>query len=386
LSTENGEQSVFGSSKVLAQTALFLLTTAQVYAADIVSEDCTAPCIAYELSIETNAEAIFVRKPEKSETVKVGLSDSLTLTATPVENFNVVADFVLEPVGDAEVGKVNVFEDIGISNDELYVDYTADVFYLQLGKFTPEFSLASAELGGNHGSDFASAFDASESWAFLSAINFEGAGINHRLSAAAFTRDRTVLSESLITNRGRTRLSDGGAGNAKGFASAQLMWDGCAGAEAADCWSDGETGYRLGARWQKKGAVNDDIEHPNDELAFTAAAFRKVDMGVHSLKVFAEADYSPSVFGSPDKLLVGTLGLELAADPVTYYAAFSVQNFNSRGANSKTGFALDLAADYSFAENWTLSAGYAFVDTGDDEAAHYLDLSVKLELSGNSGG
>ncbi len=377
---------MFRTLKVLAQTVLFLLFATQVYAADVASEDCSAPCLAYELSIETDAEAIFARKPEHSETANVGPSDSLTLTATPVDNFNVVADFVLEPVLDADVGKVNVFEDIGLYNDELYVDYTADSFYLQMGKFTPAFSLASGELGGNYGSEFASGFDANESWAFLSAVNFKGAGINHRLSAAAFTRDRTVLSESLFTNRGRTRLSDGGAGNARGIASAQLIWDGCAGAEAADCWSDGQTGYRLGARWQKKGATNDDIGNPKDELAFTAAAFHKMDVGENSLKVLAEADYSPSIFGSPDELLVGTLGLELAMDPITYYAAFSMQNFKAQGENGKTGFALDVAADYAFAENWTLGAGYAFVDTGDDEAAHYLNMSLTVDLSGNTGG
>jgi opacity protein-like surface antigen len=377
---------MLSKTKFAAASVFFIVANSHAYAADVASDECSAPCLAYELTIETDAEAIFAHKPDRTETLNIGPSNSLTLTATPVENLNFVADFVLEPVLDADIDHVNVFEDIGLYNDELYVDYTADAFYLQLGKFTPAFSLASDELGGYYGSEFASSFDANESWAAAAALTFEAANLHHRLSASAFTRDRTILSESAFTNRGRTRLSDGGAGNVKGIGSAQLLLDGCSGTEAADCWSDGAWGYRLGARWQEMGAANDDIDNPKDEWAFTAAAFHKLDVGERSLKILAETGYSPSIFGSPDGMLVGTLGLELEAEPITYYAAVSLQENMLKDATDTTGFAIDLAADYAFAENWTLGAGYAYVDTGDDEAAHFLNMSLKLELSGNTGG
>ena len=41
------------------------------------------------------------------------------------------------------------------------------------------------------------------------------------MTASLFTTDRTVLSDSAFTHRGRTALSDGGAGNAEGLASAE---------------------------------------------------------------------------------------------------------------------------------------------------------------------
>jgi opacity protein-like surface antigen len=166
----------------------------------------------------------------------------------------------------------------------------------------------------------------------------------------------------------------------------QVLWDGCSGADAGDCWSDGDWGYRLGSRWQKKGIANDDIENPKDEWAFTASAFNKIDVGEHSLKILAEADYSPTIFGSPDGLLAGTVALEFDAEPITYYAAVTVQNNMLKDAANTTGFAVDLAADYAFAENWTVGAGYAYVDTGDDDAAHYLNLYLSLDLEGNTGG
>jgi hypothetical protein len=370
----------------ITQCLALLLLAGAAFTTQAKAEDCAAPCLAYSLSIDTYGEAILANKPDRTETLNIAPSNYLTLTATPVENLNVVADFILEPVVDQDIDHVNVFEKIGLYNDELYIDYTADAFYVQAGKFTPDFSLASAEMGGNYGSGFAANFDASESWVALAAADFEAGDIKHRLSAAVFTRDRSLLSESAFTNRGRTKLSDGGAGNAKGVGSAQLLWDGCSGADAADCFSEGDWGYRLGVRWQKAGVPNDDSDNPKDEWAYTAAAFLKTDMGGHDVKLIAEGDYTKRLGGAGDGLFAATLGTEIDFEPVTLYAAVELQNNLVAGAPNTTGFAFDIAADYVFAENWTLGAGYAYVDAGADDAAHYLNLSLTLDLEGNTGG
>jgi hypothetical protein len=359
-----------------------LLISGAARAADVAAgEDCTAPCLAYSLSLETDLETILARKPTHSETTNIGPSDSLTLTATPVENLNVVADFVLESVLDADVDQVNVAEDVGLYADELYAEYAVGTFGLKAGKFSPVFSFASENLGGNYGSTFASSFDSSESWATQVSASFDTDSLKNQLSATIFTSDRSFLSESILTNRGRTALDDGGAGNVKGLGSAQLLWDGCSGADPADCWSDGTYGYRLGARWQKAG---DGATH--DEWAYTAAYFHGFEMGGHAAKIVAEGDYTYHLGGEDDGLAALTLGTEVDLDPVTLYAAVELQDNLFKGAPDKTGFALDIAADYAIAENWTLGVGYAYVDTGADDTAHYLNLSVTLDLEGNIGG
>ena len=60
-------------------------------------------------------------------------------------------------------------------------------------------------------------------------------GIEHEVNVSAFTVDRTLLSDSLLTSRGLSKLDDGGAGNSDGISSVAMSLDGCLGVAPRDC-------------------------------------------------------------------------------------------------------------------------------------------------------
>ena len=136
---------------------------------------------------------------------------------------------------------------------ELYGTFEADPATVRVGKFDTTFSLASEFAPGINATDLVSDFDADERLGGEIILGFESIGLNHALAATAFTTDRTILSNSFFTSRGRMSLSDGGAGNTDGLSSFSIVLDGCKRSETADCYMDGEFGYKLGFRHQKAG-------------------------------------------------------------------------------------------------------------------------------------
>ena len=172
-------------------------------------------------------------------------------------------------------------------------------------------------------------FDADERLGGEIVLGFEGFGLSHALAATAFTTDRSILSESLFTHRGRTSLSDGGAGNTEGVSSFSLTLDGCDGSETADCYSDGEFGYRFGFRYQRAGhATEEDIEDdvkPGDELAYLAAATKSFELDEMTLRLLGEAALVRHFDGREDDALVVTGSAALDVDALTYIATYTQQ-------------------------------------------------------------
>ncbi|MGH6907528.1 MAG: hypothetical protein ACREDX_06685 [Aestuariivirga sp.] len=228
------------------------------------AEDCAAPCLSYAISTELEGDWFFKTKPSTNEGSDIGPTIDLEFAFMPVDHFKLVSVITTEPVLDLLPGEDRVFSDIGTFVQELYAELDFDPITFRLGKFEPEFGLATHELDGIYATDLVGNYDNEERWGAQSSLKFEAIGLSHALTASAFTIDRTILSESLFTNRGRTRLSGGGAGNAGGIASFAAVFDGCKGAETPDCYADGKFGYRLGIRHQKAGhptpeQIDDDI-------------------------------------------------------------------------------------------------------------------------------
>jgi hypothetical protein len=134
---------------------------------------------------------------------------------------------VIEPVRDPEPGKDRYFGDEGLYVEDLFGQYETGGFSVKGGKFTADFGRAWDIAPGIYGTDFAENYELSERIGIGAAYTFETANFGkHTLSASTFFRDTSVLSESAFTNRGRTRLEDGGPSNTEALESFAIALNG----------------------------------------------------------------------------------------------------------------------------------------------------------------
>ncbi len=129
----------------------------------------------------------------------------------------------VEPVSDAEPGKDRYFGDQGAYLQNIYLEYETGPFALRGGKFGQKFGTAWEAAPGIWGREFAKNYELAEQWGFAADYTLAaGDAGKHTVTAGSFFADTTVLSESVVTNRHRTRHSAGGAGNAENFSNFSL--------------------------------------------------------------------------------------------------------------------------------------------------------------------
>ena len=176
----------------------------------VLVETCTAPCALYEISAELQNDWIFAADPPFLISDVFQPTLTVDLLVAPTDYLQLVTSIITEPVVDPASGENTVFQGIGTYVAELYTLVEAGPAAIRAGKFETIFSLASQVAPGISATDLVSDFDADERLGGEPILGFEGFGLNHALAASVFTTDRSILSESLFTGRGRTRLSDGG--------------------------------------------------------------------------------------------------------------------------------------------------------------------------------
>ncbi|WP_245430660.1 hypothetical protein [Mesorhizobium sp. WSM3868] len=367
------------------------------------AEECAAPCAGYEATAELQNDWIFGAHPSFLRSDVFFPKLELDLFYAPTDYLRFVSAIITEPVVDPEPGENAAFQGIGTYVGELYALAKVDPLTVRAGKFDTVFSLASEALPGIHAPDLASVFDADERLGGEAVVGFEGFGLNNALAATVFTTDRTFLSESLFTNRGRTTLADGGAGNTTGLSSFSVTLDGCKGAEKGDCYKDGEFGYRLGIRYQKPGLSADTGEEEEEEeeeeplpgtgneLAYLAAATGSFDLNGNTLRLLGESAYLKHFDGGPDDALLLTGSVALEVQPMTYIATYTQQrNFVADGPDTREQLA-DFEVIYASGEEdapsgaakWNLGAGYTFAENAEDERTHTFSVRATLQFGGH---
>lgn len=384
------------SASVLAQNQKRALAEETIPA---LAEECAAPCAGYEATVELQNDWIFGADPSFLRSDVLQPTVEIDLFYAPTDYLRFVSAIITEPVVDPEPGENAVFQGIGTYVGELYAVAKADPFTARIGKFDTVFSLASEVLPGVSSTDLASAFDADERLGGEAVVGFDGFGLNHALAATAFTTDRTILSESLFTNRGRATLADGGAGNTTGLSSFAVTLDGCKGAEKPDCYQDGEFGYRLGIRYQKAGLSPDTGEEEEEEepqpahgneLAYLAAATRNFDLNGMTLRVLGESAYLKHFDSGPDDALLLTGSVALDVEPFTYVATYTQQrNFVAEGPDTREHLA-DFEMIYTSGENtpfdrakWNVATAYTFAQNAEDERTHTFSVRATLDFGGD---
>ena len=128
--------------------------------------------------------------------------------------------------GDAD-GSDKFFEDHPLLVETLTVNYDAQYFSLFAGKFNPVIGFDYHRFPGIYG------YQSIEEYAVRERIGFGGAlklptddfG-SHQLDFSTFFADTTILSDSLLYERGQTDLDDGGLANTEDFSSFSLSLGG----------------------------------------------------------------------------------------------------------------------------------------------------------------
>lgn len=158
--------------------------------------------------------------------LKAEIEAALRYQATESMSFNL--GLKLEQVNDPAAGEDEAFERHGAFVESLTVNYDSQGVGLYAGKFTPNFGVAWDVAPGIYTKEFAeSDYELSERWGVGGSIGVPGGPFGHLdLSASAFFTDRTALSNSLFSRRGRTTKAAGGPSNTGDFSSFALALDG----------------------------------------------------------------------------------------------------------------------------------------------------------------
>lgn len=369
--------------------AIFLLAASS----QGMAEDCAAPCLAYAISIEIQDDWIYQASLADAESNELQPTIDSEFSLAPIDHLKLVAAITTEPVLDPALGESQAFEDIGTYGEQLYAEIDYDPARLRVGKIKPDFGLATHRLDGIYATDLVGDYDNEERWGLEGVLHFEAMGLSHALTASAFTTDRTFLSESLFTNRGRLQLSDGEAGNARGIASLVAVLDGCKGAKPHDCFADGRFGYRLAIRHQEAGhPTQEQIEEeitPQDETGYLAAATTRFGIEETAVRLLGELAYFEHFDGEPDDAWYATGSVSIEPDSLIFMLTYTrKRNLIIDGPDTTEHLvdvtaAYDLGEDFSLAgENWLLAAAYRYREDSDGETDHMIGFRITIDIEG----
>ena len=364
------------------------------YSGPAFADDCEAPCAGYEISADLQNDWIVSGNPSSLTSNNLYPSISTDLFLAPTDAFKFVASITTEQVIDPAPGSSTAFYGTGLYAEELYAVLAAGPVQLRAGKIDTIFSLMSEIDPGINAIDIATNIDADERWGVEAALGFEALDFKHSIAATAFTVDRTFLSNSLLNSRGATSLSDGGAGNVAGVGSAAITLSGCKGAEPADCYDEGDFGYRVGFRFQRAGhASPDQIDagiDPVNELAGVAAATAKFEVGDMTVRLLGETAYVRGFESNPDNALITTGSAALEIDAMTYTAAISRQKTYVRDDADTVERLLEVSAVYQSEDDvpldgasWSAGVAYDYSRDVDAQTAHMLSLLLSFTFGGS---
>jgi hypothetical protein len=153
------------------------------------------------------------------------IEPEITFQATRELSF--LLGVTLEQIRVPDRGEDEAFENHALYIKTLTANYEAGPFAFYAGKFTPNFGRAWDIAPGVYGDRFAKDYEFAERWGAGGSIAFDETAVGDLdVSASVFMVDRTALSDSWVTRRGRTMAADGGPGNTDSPRSFAVALDG----------------------------------------------------------------------------------------------------------------------------------------------------------------
>lgn len=266
---------------------------------------------------------------------------------------------VFEPVKDPQGDRF--MQDFGLFVEEVYLYAGFDEGSIRVGKFNPQFDLASDLAPGLYGDEIAGDYELTEviGGAFLLPIDGPGAGL--ALHASVFMADRTPLSDSLFSSRGRLTRPDGGPSNTDFPQSFALA----ASAEAES------TLWNIGARYRRAHGAGE-----NDEAGFIVGLAHVTELAGLETLLFAEAGHFENFDGEPYSASFATAAFEIALDNMALSAAYGL----SESPNRATSHLATLSLALELSDGLTAEAGYRYLDD-DGVAAHTLGFLLTYDFA-----
>lgn len=345
--------------RLVAASAVAALATgagvAPAAAADIdreqivVTDQTQYPSITGTVLIEVQNDYAFESDDPGAEINDLFNTTEAGLALNFNENISVQTLTILEPVRDPTPFDDRFFEDHGGFFEELYLQFEQDGIRLFGGKFDAAFGRAWDAAPGIYGVDFAEDYELVERLGGGGGFTFSHYGV-HTLTGAVFFADTTVLSESVITNRGRTRRSSGGASNTESPESFSLALD------SREIPGLPETALHVAFRHQAEG--RGDFADENGVAVAIERAFA-LDEG-RTLETIVEGVYLDNAFASPDNVYYLTAGAALIDGPWNVALSYTLRHTDLRAGGDFSDHLFQASGGYTFANGIAVNAGYRF--------------------------
>lgn len=247
------------------------------------------------------------------------------------------ATALIEPVRDPTDDRF--FEDHGFYFEELFYAHEFRGVEFILGKYNPAFGFAWDAAPGIYGVDFAEDYQILERLG--AAVNIPVLGGDHVFQFAVFQADRTILSDSVGTERGQTNILSGGVSNTNGPESFSATLTG----------EFGDTAYNLGFQHQARGVG--DVRDQNGVVGGVIHSF-------NSFEMLGEVAFLHGFEGTPNDALYVTTGVSVPIGPVSLSGVFSLRDIETM----PTDRLFTVAGEIELLDNVTASLGYRFGDEG----------------------
>lgn len=300
-----------------------------------------------EFSVELQSDFVVDSSDPAAEinntyaTIEGGLSFSFT-ERTSI-NATLLIEQVIDPTSDS------FLEDHGFYAEELFLSHDFGPAQVVLGKFNPAFGSAWDVAPGIYGADFAEDYEITEKLGAAVIIPFAAGGGEHELSFALFQADRTILSDSIGTERGQNSLPAGGVSNTSDPESVALSLSG----------AFGDTGYNFGVQYQAKGRGD-----AADQTGVVFGLTHAVETGSFPLELLAELAWFDEFDGSRNSATFATLGVAAPVGPVTVSAVYSLRDVQTQ----PTDHLATVSAEMELFENFTAAIGYRYGDEGGEDS------------------
>ncbi|MEM9263181.1 MAG: hypothetical protein AAGA22_06355 [Pseudomonadota bacterium] len=259
------------------------------------------------------------------------------------------ATALIEPVEDPIDDRF--FEDHGFYFEELFYAQEFRGVEFVLGKYNPAFGFAWDAAPGIYGVDFAEDYQILERLG--AAVNIPVLGGDHVFQFALFQADRTILSDSIGTERGQTNILSGGVSNTNGPESFSATLTG----------EFGDTAYNLGFQHQARGVG--DVKDQSGVVGGVIQSF-------NSVEVLGEVAYLEGFEGTPYDALYVTAGVSVPVGPVSLSGVFSLRDIETM----PTDRLFTVAGEIELLDNVTASLGYRFGDEGGVDTQTFGTLIV----------
>lgn len=329
------KSAVWGAAAFLAAG----LSATAAAAEDDEDEALEPGTVAITVPAELQNDWFYRTSPGGGERFNLSTKIEPEVTFQATDELSFLLGVTLEQIRLPDRGEDEAFENEALYLKTLTANYRSGPVAVYGGKFTPNFGRAWDIAPGIYGDRFAKDYEFAQRWGAGGSVAFDDTPAGDLdVSASVFMVDRTALSDSWITRRGRTTEGDGGPGNTDSPRSFAVALDG------------------------SNLPILDSLEY---QIAYTQQAKGEGDTG--TLRgVVAGAQFTVPVTGA------------LTATPLVEWASF--ENFDGVRGADRTVWTAALQLDHG---PWQLVAAYAKRNLsgpdGFDDGDRSFQLSVGYE-------